>query len=176
TLQFFELTQGLEQAWSMGVELSWYVFLPILAIVLHGVVPRVPERHRLKAHVGILMVAAPVSAVYLSWAQQPGNWDSAAMWLPRYLICFALGAVVGLMMDAERAGATDISRGRKIMTDPWLLPMLALVFAAVALSEWSGPVAFTKLTLAQEYVRDGAGIGLAGTLLIISAFSGPGAP
>ncbi|WP_110238642.1 acyltransferase family protein [Nocardioides gilvus] len=176
TLQFFELTVGLEQAWSMGVELTWYLALPILAIVLHGVVPRVPERHRLKAHVGILVAIFPVSVAYLAWAHQQDVWDSAGMWLPRYLICFAFGALIGLMMDAERAGATDITRGRKIMTDPWLLPMLALVFAAVAISEWSGPVSFTKLTLTQEYVRDGAGLGLAGTLLIISVFSGPGAP
>lgn len=178
SLQFFELTLGLEQVWSMGVELSWYLTLPVLAVILHAVVPRVAEVHRLKAHVAILLSVFPFSVAYAAWAYQQDQWDSAPMWLPRYLICFALGGLIGLMMDAEREGATDISRGRKVMGDRWLLPILALVFTAIGVSEWSG--SFTLEgggpTLAETLVRDGAGIGLSGTLLVISIFSGAGSP
>src|SRR5690606_9523549 len=78
----------------------------------------------------------------------------------------------------ERAGATDISRGRKIMGDPWVLPILALVFAAIAMSDWAGPVAFRDgaHTLTESFISDAAALGLAGTLLVISIFSGASAP
>lgn len=176
TLQFLELTPGLTQAWSMGTELSWYIALPFLAVLLHTVVPRVTERHRLKVHVGLLLLSFPISIAYTVWSYQQDQFDSAGMWLPKYFVCFAFGAVVGLMMEAERAGATDISRGRKVMMDPWLLPLLALVFLVITTSEWAGPRGFVDITLSQDLVRDGGALGLAGTLLVISIFSGPAAP
>lgn len=176
TLEFFGLVQGLQQAWSMGAELTWYVALPFLALAAHSVVSRVSPAHRVKVHVALLLTALPVSVGWLVFVHHGSPWDSASMWLPKFLACFAFGALVAMMMEAERAGLTTINRGRKLMEDPWLLPLLAVLFVVVGTSEWGGPHTFQALTLSQELVRDGAAFGLAGTLLVISVFSGPRAP
>lgn len=177
TLQFFTLPKGLEQSWSMGTELSWYVALPFLAFVAHLLVIRVPVRHRVKAHVAILLTALPVSVVWGYWARTNTEYISDTMWLPAFLFCFSFGALVGLMMEAERAGLTDISRGRKILGDPWILPILALVFVVLATSEWAGPTNLSRpMTLSENFVRDFSATGLAGTLLVISVFGGPTSP
>lgn len=176
TLEFFGLVQGLQQSWSMGTELTWYLALPLLALLAHTVVPKVTARHRVKVHVAMLLTALPVSVGWLWFVHHESQWMSAGMWLPKFIACFAFGALVAMMMEAERAGLTTITRGRKLMEDPWLLPLLAVLFVVVGTSEWGGPHTFEALTLSQELVRDGAAFGLAGTLLVISTFSGPRAP
>lgn len=176
TFQFFGLTPGLQQAWSMGAELSWYAALPLLAAVAHAVVTRFSPQHRVKVHVALLLSAFPISVGYIYYVHEAAPWDSAGMWLPKFLVCFAFGALVAMVMEAERAGMTTITRGRKLMTDPWLLPLLALVFVVVGTSEWGGGHEFQALTLREELVRDGCAFGLAATLLVISVFSGPRAP
>lgn len=173
TFDFFALIPGLKQAWSLGTELSWYVALPVLAAAMMFVVRMVPERWRLRVHVGLLMSSVPVSVVWTVYLRHGGP-ESGAMWLPAYLGCFGLGALVGLMMEAERAGLTDISRGRRLMQDPWLLPVLALGFLAIALSELAGPHTWDRVaTLTDTLVRNGASTGLAISLLVMSVFAGP---
>lgn len=176
TLQFFGLNAGLQQAWTLGTELTWYVVLPFLAFGAHVVVSLVAPRWRLAVHASLLLSSLAVSGFYLAWAHGNETWMSAGMWLPKYLACFAFGALVALVLEAERAGVLEIPRGRKLMGDPWLLPPLALVLVAVNVSEWAGPVVFVPLTLAQEFVRDGSAFALAVVVLLIAIFAGPQAP
>jgi len=177
TLQFFGLPKGLEQSWSMGTELSWYVALPFLAFVAHLLIARLPVRHRVKGHVAILLATFPVAVAYSWWAHTNTEYISDTMWLPNFIWVFSFGALVGLMMEAERAGLTDITRGRKILGDPWILPILALVFVALATSDWAGPTNLSRpMTISETFVRDLSAAGLAGTLLVISVFGGPTSP
>lgn len=173
SLEFYALTPGLQQAWSMGTELSWYVAMPLLALAAYAVVPRVTRRHRVKVHVLLLLSALPVSVGWVWWTHHGAPWESATMWLPKFLVCFAFGALVAMVMEAERAGLVDISRGRRLMADPWLLPVLAVVFVVVNTSEWGGKHDFQRLSLSEELVRDGCAFALAAVLLVISLFSGP---
>lgn len=176
TLQYFGLTQGLQQAWSMGTELTWYVFVPVLAALSFLLMSRVPARHRVKVQVWLMLAALPISAGWVWYVHEGAPWQSAGMWLLKYIVCFAFGAMVAMVMEAERAGMITISRGRLLMEDPWLLPLLALLFALVGTSQFGGEHDFGFLSLSEELVRDGCAFGLAGTLLLIAIFSPPGAP
>ncbi|QCX27218.1 acyltransferase family protein [Nocardioides jishulii] len=176
TLQYFGLTQGLQQAWSMGTELTWYVFVPALAAISFVVMSRVPARHRVKVQVWLMLTALPISAGWVWYVHEGAPWQSAGMWLLKYIVCFAFGAMVATVMEAERAGMLSISRGRLLMEDPWLLPLLALLFALVGTSQFGGEHNFGFLSLSEELVRDGCAFGLAGTLLLIAIFSPPRAP
>ncbi|WP_114422649.1 acyltransferase family protein [Nocardioides houyundeii] len=175
SMGFWTLPRGLEQTWSLGTELTWYVALPFLAAAVFYLVRRLPARISLTGHVLVLLAGAPISLVWTLWVDHNSLVDQQ-MWLPAFIGCFSLGALVGLVLEAERAGFIDISRGRRLMGDPFLLPGLALVFVMVGASEWGGPDDFTRLTLAEELVRDWTSIGLAVCLLVISIFSGPRAP
>lgn len=176
TLRYMDLVPGLQQAWSMGVEFLWYVALPLLAAVAHLVLRPVPQRLRLRVHVVLLLLALPVSVGYTVWSHQQDMFDSATMWLPKFLVCFAAGALVSLVMEAERAGLTDISRGRRLMGDPWFLPLVVLALIVVNTSRWATSLEYRPPTLTEDLLRDGSAFGIALGLLVISIFSGPRAP
>ncbi|GGD19124.1 acyltransferase [Nocardioides daphniae] len=176
TLQYFGLTQGLQQAWSMGTELTWYVFVPVLATLTFLVMRVVPARLRVRVHVWMLLTSLPISAGWIWFVHDGAPWQSAGMWLLKYLVCFTFGALVAMVMEAERAGMIDISRGRLLMEDPWLLPLLAFLFALIGTSQFGGEHDFGFLSLSEELTRDGCAFGLAATLLLIAVFSPPDAP
>lgn len=175
SMRYFELTPGLEQTWSLGTELTWYIALPFLAAGIFALVNHLRPKIGLRVHVLLLLASVPITQAWVVYVQTQELVDEI-MWLPRFLMCFALGGLVSLMMEAERAGISDISRGRRLMSDPFLLPGVALIFVLLNTSELAGPDDYVPLTLQEDLVRTTAAMGLALSLLVISIFSGPRAP
>jgi peptidoglycan/LPS O-acetylase OafA/YrhL len=174
TLQFFHLVEGLRQTWSMGVELTWYLVLPFMAMGIHRIVRRVPQHRKLRVHSLLLLASVPFSCAYVAWTEAGTRFDSATMWFPKFLICFALGALLSLHLDAERAGMTKLSRLRHL-GQGLLYPSVALALVVLNISPLAGPKEFVVLPLHQLAMRELSSLGLVMVMLMIAVFSPPGA-
>ena len=158
------LHPGLSQMWSLAVEVSFYAVLPGLAYVLLRV------RHRAAWRpVRTLTGLAALAAVTPAWLVVAHSTDAlpntAGMWLPAHLACFAAGmalavlAVVGARWRAWKtlpsAAALYLivstpAGGAILGPDPaWVPVTKALLYAAIAMLV-VGPLA---LGSADRYAR-----------------------
>ena len=89
------MPNGLTQMWSLAVEVSFYLILPLLMAIAVGR----PARLRARRVVALVCVMAAVSVAWNLWgAPWAGEWTSGQpdQWLPAYL---------GWFGDRDRAGA-----------------------------------------------------------------------
>lgn len=89
---------SLSQMWTLSVELSFYLALPLLLAIGHRL--PLPRRHRMTGLV-VLMLAFGLAAELVVHALVGGETD-ALLWLPPYLDWFALG--IGLAVLSIDAG------------------------------------------------------------------------
>jgi peptidoglycan/LPS O-acetylase OafA/YrhL len=151
--------KGLGQMWSLGVEMSFYVLLPLIAMVLLWFARRggsgVDQRaRRLLIGLGVL---ACTSFVYLYFTFYPTLRPTMQMWLPRYL-CWFLGgmALCTLTVWAQAAtpGGLRIRRFcQTIAHSPGTCVIAAGVAYAVAATPIAGPRGLGLATLGQMEVR-----------------------
>jgi peptidoglycan/LPS O-acetylase OafA/YrhL len=100
---------GLTQMWSLAVEVTFYLVLPLLMLALVG------RQQRLQTN-RILIGLAVLSGVTVWWhldgAARLGTGSSGAtlQWLPSYLIWFALGILLALAQVLNERGSTSLAR------------------------------------------------------------------
>jgi peptidoglycan/LPS O-acetylase OafA/YrhL len=94
------LHQGLTQMWSLAVEASFYVLLPLLAYVLIVLICR--RRWQPRLLLGALAALTLISPVWVILVRTD-HWfaDGARLWLPTYLAWF-LGGMVLAVLQAMR--------------------------------------------------------------------------
>jgi peptidoglycan/LPS O-acetylase OafA/YrhL len=92
------LHQGLSQTWSLAVEMSFYAALPLLAHLL--VTVRCRGRWQPGRLLAGLAVIAGLSPLWLLIANTT-DWlpNSAGMWLPAHLVCFAGGMALATLQS-----------------------------------------------------------------------------
>lgn len=168
------LRPGLEQTWSLGTELSWYVALPVMGLVVgllaRGRTPRV----------GFWLVAValglsiPVTAAWRWWVhvEDLGPRFTFSFWLPGFLVCFAVGAFVAHLLNGERAGLVSLRGLRAVVARLWPALLVLVVATAVTLSPLAGPDGYVPATFSERQVRFTCATVLAGTLLVAAA-TGP---
>jgi peptidoglycan/LPS O-acetylase OafA/YrhL len=90
------LHQGLTQMWSLAVEASFYVLLPLLAYVLLVLICRRQWQPRLL--LGVLAALTLISPVWLVFVHAD-HWfpDGARLWLPTYLAWFLAGMMLAVL-------------------------------------------------------------------------------
>ena len=90
------LHQGLTQMWSLAVEASFYVVLPLLAYLLLVLICRRSWRPRLL--VGTLLAMALISPAWVVLVHVD-HWfpDGARLWLPTYLAWFLAGMLLAVL-------------------------------------------------------------------------------
>jgi len=172
------LRPGLEQSWSLGTELSWYVALPFLGLVA-GLVARWTKdgRRAFWAVVGLLALALPVTIVWRVWVNAAADdlsekftWN---FWLPGFLICFAAGAAVAHVLEGERAGLVDLSGVRRWFARTWLAVALVVLLAAIGTSPLGGPVEYLPADFWERQTRFASSTAVAVLLLLACVFSRP---
>jgi peptidoglycan/LPS O-acetylase OafA/YrhL len=83
-------------AWSLCIEISFYVFLPLVALVLAGYASRAGSAEaRARRLMTLLVLVLPVGIVYL-WLSQAGT---QSVWLPDYLDEFAAGMILAVAVE-----------------------------------------------------------------------------
>ncbi|GIH22585.1 hypothetical protein Aph01nite_08950 [Acrocarpospora phusangensis] len=129
--------RGLEQMWSLSVEVAFYLALPLIAAalaVLAGRSAATATRARaLLAGIGALGV---ISIVWTVVAHQPGMPPEFNMLLPRYFLWFGTG--MALAVGSAWAAADD--RARAFCAAVARRPLLSWAIAAIAFAVGSTPL------------------------------------
>ncbi|MEB3020277.1 acyltransferase family protein [[Mycobacterium] crassicus] len=156
------LTPGLTQMWSLAVEVSFYIALPLLALGAR----RLPVRARVPA-------IAAVSLLSLGWGFLPIHTPfgvNPLNWAPAYGCWFGAGMLLAEWAFSPVGRIHRLARRR--------LPMALVTVAAflVAASPLAGPEGLTSATVGQFIVRTAMGGVLAWALLAPLVLDRPDTP
>jgi peptidoglycan/LPS O-acetylase OafA/YrhL len=156
------LTAGLTQMWSLAVEVSFYIALPVFALLVR----RVPVRARIP-------VLAAAGVVSLGWALIPIHTPvgvSSLNWPPAFLSWFVAG-----MLLAELT-VTPVGWPHRLARRRILMAAVAAVAFLVAASPVAGPEGLTPGTAHQFIVKVAMGAVCSGALLAPLVLDAPDTP
>ncbi|MDA0252927.1 MAG: acyltransferase [Actinomycetota bacterium] len=154
------LTAGLTQMWSLSVEVSFYLALPVLAFLAY----RLPVRARVPA-------IAAVAVASLGWGLLPiqtAEGVNFLNWPPAYASWFAAG-----MLLAEWT-VSPVGWPHRLARNPWAIYGIALVAYLISASPLAGPKNLVPATLGQFVVRTSMGAIVACALLAPLVLDRPG--
>lgn len=168
------LRPGLEQTWSLGTELSWYVALPIMGVTVGLLARRMSPRGGFWLVTAALALSIPVTAAWRWWVhvEDLAPLFTYSFWLPGFLVCFAGGAFVSHLLNGERKGIISLRWLRVPVARLWPVLLVIVIAVAVALSSLSGPDGYVPATFPERQVRFVSATVLAVTLLVVAA-TGP---
>ena len=156
------LTAGLTQMWSLSVEVSFYLALPVLAFLAY----RLPVRARVPA-------IAAVAVASLGWGLLPiqtAEGVNFLNWPPAYASWFAAG-----MLLAEWT-VSPVGWPHRLARNPWAIYGIALVAYLISASPLAGPKKQVPAPHGQFVVRTSMGAIVAGALLAPLVLDRPGQP
>jgi peptidoglycan/LPS O-acetylase OafA/YrhL len=130
---------GITQAWSIGVEVAFYLGLPLWVGLLHRMVTAVSRRVAEPSPVVSLLVGCAVlygtGQLFRAVAvlADPGWVGRTLLWLPMYLDLFAVGMALAVVSVAGGTGATLPAAARWCGRHPvwcWVMASAGLVLVA----------------------------------------------
>lgn len=139
------LTGGLTQMWSLSVEVSFYLALPILALLAR----RIPVGARVPTIVG-LGVLSWAWAWLPQFSGEPGS-GNPLNWPPAFISWFAAGMLLAEWVHSPIGLPHRLARRRVLMA------VVALVAFLVAASPLAGPEGLTPGTAAQFALKTSMG-------------------
>jgi peptidoglycan/LPS O-acetylase OafA/YrhL len=145
------LTAGLTQMWSLSVEVSFYLALPLLALLAR----RVPVRARIP-------VIAAAAVLSLGWALIPFDTPygvNPLNWPPAFCSWFAAGMLLAEWTVSPIGWPHRLARRRVLMA------VLAVLAFGVAASPLAGPEGLTPGTVSQFIVKTAMGALVAAALI-----------
>ncbi|HNM92422.1 MAG TPA: acyltransferase [Mycobacterium sp.] len=145
------LTAGLTQMWSLSVEVSFYLALPLLALLAR----RLPVRARVP-------VIAAVALASFGWGLLPIDAPQGVNplnWPPAYASWFAAGMLLAEWTVSPLGWAHKLARNR------WAITGIALTAYLISASPLAGPKDLVPATLGQFVVRTSMGAVVAWALL-----------
>lgn len=160
------LTGGLTQMWSLSVEVSFYLALPLLALLAR----RLPVRARIPVIAavavaswgwGYLIAALPYDAPV---GVNPLNWP------PAFSSWFAAGMLLAELTVSAPGLAHRLAQRR------WLMAAVAVLAYLVAASPLAGPEGLIPGTASQFAVKTAMGAVLAGVLIAPLVLDRPDTP
>ncbi|MFC6153238.1 acyltransferase family protein [Nocardioides yefusunii] len=171
--EVLSIPKGMEQVWSLGTELSWYVALPVLAVALHSCLRGKSPAVRLWVTGAVLLATVPATTAFIAWCYEVGK-TQEKLWLPGYLMCFTMGAFVALLVEARAAGLARLEGVERLASSRIVLPVLCLAALAVVMSPLSGPLDLSPRTATEDIVRILSCTALAALLVLGAVFTRDG--
>jgi peptidoglycan/LPS O-acetylase OafA/YrhL len=159
------LTGGLTQMWSLSVEVSFYLALPILALLAR----RLPVRSRVAAIAGL-------AALSLAWGWVPDFWGHTGPginplnWPPAFFSWFAAGMLLAEWAHSPIGLPHRVARRRVPMA------VAALLAYLVAASPLAGPEGLVPGTATQFAVKTAMGALVAFALVAPLVLDRPDTP
>lgn len=145
------LTSGLTQMWSLSVEVSFYLALPLLALLAR----RLPVRARLPA-IGLVALAS------FAWGLIPFTVPfgvNPLTWPPAFFSWFAAGMLIAELTVSPVGWMHRLARRRVVMA------LIAVTAYGLAASPMAGPAGLAPGTLGQFLIKVSMGAIVAGALL-----------
>jgi peptidoglycan/LPS O-acetylase OafA/YrhL len=166
------LPYGLTHMWSLAVEVSFYLVLPLLMLVVR-------MRPRARNVVALMAVMVAVDLTWLWWAPRIDAHVAGApgLWLPAYLAWFAAGIGLALVHVLHQQGSPSrvvrqvVALGRQ----PGVCWSMAAGLLLVAATPLAGPTLLEAPSVAESITKHLL-YAAVGTLLVLSGvFTVPGA-
>ncbi|WP_423980590.1 acyltransferase family protein [Ilumatobacter sp.] len=142
---------GLGVAWSLSIEIGFYLFVPVAGTAMFWLSKRIDRRRRRMTAQLVLLATMYLTAMFVRYASY--TWGSpiwASRWLPSYLDWFALGMLLALAV-AWTDGMGRIPQAMQRFADS-----VGVCFACAAVAYLS-IVAFTGESLGLEARRSTEG-------------------
>ncbi|HEY5014455.1 MAG TPA: acyltransferase [Acidimicrobiia bacterium] len=183
-LEYFTLTQvydparatgGLNQAWTLSIELSFYAFLPFYAWLLRRAIPATARRTRVQVEVAGLVVLYGISLAFrgLVFSLHSGRVHAVGIyWLPANLDYFALGmglAVASVWLAGCESPPRIFEVAGRAPLVWWLLSIASFVTMAKGLRL---PLGLQRVDGAKAYARQFL-YGATAFFLLLPAVFGP---
>ncbi|MBD3945320.1 acyltransferase family protein [Nocardioides ganghwensis] len=174
-----QLPDGLTQMWSLSTEVAFYVVLPgLMWLALARV------RHRGRDR--LWAVTAGMALVSVVWLMDLSvRWDGGGtmirLWLPSYLVWFAVGIVLASCDVRSRAddGSTDRLTDRvtavlrEMGRSPGLCWLAAGALLVIASTPLAGPADLTPTTLGAALTKNLLYAAIAGLVILPGVFAPP---
>ncbi|AFM15047.1 putative acyltransferase [Mycolicibacterium chubuense NBB4] len=154
------LTSGLTQMWSLSVEVTFYLALPLLALLAR----RVPVR----ARIPLIVVTAVASLFWVRIPFDPGSGHNLWNWPPAFFSWFAAGMVLAELT------VTPVGRAHRLGRNRSLMAVLAVAAFCVAASPLAGKEGLQFGSIGQVTVKTVMGAIVAGALLAPLVLDRPG--
>jgi peptidoglycan/LPS O-acetylase OafA/YrhL len=145
------LTAGLTQMWSLSVEVTFYLVLPLLALLAR----RVPVR----ARIPVILGAAVASLFWVHIPFDPASGHNLWNWPPAFFSWFAAGMVLAELT------VTPIGRAHRLARCRTLMAAIAVAAFCVAASPLAGREGLQFGSIGQVTVKTVMGAIVAGALL-----------
>ncbi|MFF5113238.1 acyltransferase family protein [Streptosporangium sp. NPDC000509] len=146
---------GLGQMWSLSVEMTFYLALPLLAVALRALGRRgadpAARAKRLLVGIGALALVSPLWAVF---SHIPAHRPELGLWLPRSMLYFATGmalAVVSFWAHAETDTDAPVRRLTRGVRESWVTCWIIAAFVYVVAAS---PIAGGRLFEVQDLWTD----------------------
>lgn len=152
--------RGLAQVWSLAVEVSFYVLLPLIAAALSWIACRrtVGVDGRAKRLLCGIAIMSAISFGYVVLTFHPLR-PVLQTWLPRYLCWFGAGMAVSVLSVWAQAASPGGLRVRRLChtigRSPGICLIIAAIAYAVAATSITGPLTSGVMSLAQMETRLG---------------------
>ncbi|WP_308213232.1 acyltransferase family protein [Nocardioides pinisoli] len=169
---------ALLHTWSLATEVSWYVALPVMAWVTGRLARRGSGTASLWTCAALISLALPISIGWRLWTAEADLTGQLLYpyWLPSFLFCFAGGALVALLAEAQRARLVPLSGLVRFCADRWAPLVLTLALVALATSSLGGPSGFVPVTFGEDQLRTFTAASIACLLLCVVVFGPPQVP
>ena len=133
---FKNALRGIDQAWTLCIEVTFYAFLPIWALLMRALPGRGDPRRILVWEIGALVVLAALSFAWKIWALRqvsPNALDASdyLMPLPNFLDQFALGMGLAVLSVWSETRARLPAPAEFLRRRPWI-PWIGALAAYVA--------------------------------------------
>lgn len=145
------LTAGLTQMWSLSVEMSFYLALPLLALLAR----RLPVRARVPAIVAVAVASLFWVRIPFDGASGHNLWN----WPPAFFSWFAAGMVLAELTVSPVGWAHRLARRRVLMA------LIALTAFLIAASPLAGREGLHPGSIGQVTLKTAMGAVVAGALL-----------
>lgn len=170
------LPDGLTQMWSLSTEVAFYLVLPVLMwLGLSG------ARGRRGDRLGLLALA--MAATTVVWLMDLSvRWDGGGtmirLWLPSYLVWFAVGILLASYDVRSREGrgaANDRVTAvvQELGRSPGLCWLAAGALFVIAATPLAGPPDLTPTTLGAALTKNVLYAGIAGFIILPGVFAPP---
>ncbi len=163
-------TQGIGPAWSLCIEMSFYLVLPLLAA---GIARLVAGRERtMRIELGVLALLALAAAVLRSVVKAQGGIHVVSTTLATYFDWFAIGMALAVLSVAWRDCEQDAPLIRAITRRPWLSWAAAGVVYVIVATQFDLPRGFFAIYTDVGYQARHVGYALVALLLVLPAVFG----
>lgn len=168
------LLPGFTHTWSLGTEISFYVALPLLAVLWLGPAGRNRRRSRLarwRVPVVVVLLVAVAATWRVGWALSRDGNLVPLTWLPGYLDWFGAGMLLAWLRERRGDGGPAVLRAAAQAPGAWF--STALVVYWVATTPLGGPYDLSPVSASLAMLKHDLYLVFGVCLLVPGVFGEP---